>query len=132
MEENVKGGKNKMRKFLISLFCILLLTGCAFVKNDNVEDGDVLFYMDKKSVDDLISKGAILIDVRTKEEYDEYHIEGAINFPYDEIDNSFPYSTDHTLILYCRSGARASVAEQTLRDLGYSFIYNLGSIENYK
>ncbi|MDR7119618.1 rhodanese-like domain-containing protein [Rheinheimera soli] len=75
------------------------------------------------------------IDVRTVEEYKAGHLEGAINIPYDEIEQKISaVSVDKTadIQLYCRSGRRSGIALETLRGLGYSKVTNAGSYEQLK
>lgn len=80
----------------------------------------------------LIKQKAIIIDVRTKEEYESGHIENAINIPYDNINNkTINNSKDTNIIVYCKSGNRSKIAANTLIKLGYKNIYDLGSINNW-
>ncbi|MBE6024324.1 MAG: rhodanese-like domain-containing protein [Cellulosilyticum sp.] len=76
-------------------------------------------------------KEFILLDVRTPEEFEEGHIEGAINIPlkdlvYD-VENEIP-EKEETIYLYCRSGVRVLTAGHILYDLGYENVYNMGGI----
>ena len=78
---------------------------------------------------------SLWIDVRTVEEYNAGHLEGAINIPYDEIEQkieavSADKNTD--IQLYCRSGRRSGIALETLRGLGYSKVTNAGAYEQLK
>lgn len=73
----------------------------------------------------------ILIDVRTKEEYDQEHIPGAILLPVDQVQNEAAEvmpDLDATYFVYCRSGNRSSVATALLASMGYKNIYDLGGI----
>jgi phage shock protein E len=75
----------------------------------------------------------LLIDVRTPDEYRSAHVRTAVNIPYDEIAGRIvAVAPDRNIriALYCRSGRRSSIAEQTLRQLGYSQIENKGSLDN--
>lgn len=76
-------------------------------------------------------KDFILLDVRTKEEFEEGHIQGAINIPLKnlsyEVENEIP-DQDQTIYLYCRSGVRVLTAGHILHDLGYNDVYNMGGI----
>lgn len=69
----------------------------------------------------------ILIDVRTAEEFAESHIQGAINIPVQGMVNRLA-EISHTVpvIVYCRSGARSSIAARVLSDAGFSQVYDLG------
>jgi rhodanese-related sulfurtransferase len=73
----------------------------------------------------------IVLDVRTQEEYDETHIEGAILIPDYEIDTQAEVlitDKNATLLVYCRSGRRSALASQTLHELGYTSVYDFGGI----
>jgi phage shock protein E len=78
---------------------------------------------------------SLWIDVRTAEEYKAGHLAGAINIPYDEIEQKIAtVSVDKTadIQLYCRSGRRSGIALETLRGLGYSKVTNAGAYEQLK
>ena len=73
----------------------------------------------------------VLIDVRTKEEYDQAHIPGAILLPVDQVQKDAAEvmpELDATYFVYCRSGNRSSIATALLADMGYKNIYDLGGI----
>ncbi|MEE2730460.1 MAG: rhodanese-like domain-containing protein [Pseudomonadota bacterium] len=68
------------------------------------------------------------IDVRSPEEYQAGHVPGAINIPHDHIDaelTKIAHLKDKPLLLYCRSGRRAEMAESTLTQLGFTQLYHL-------
>jgi phage shock protein E len=76
-------------------------------------------------------EGAPLIDVRTATEFGAGHIEGAVNISHDQIEAQaakIKAGKEDPIVLYCRSGARATVALQTLKRLGYTNVLNAGSI----
>ena len=68
----------------------------------------------------------LIIDVRTPEEFSEGHLTNAINIPFDQIAKIENYLTDKSkpILLYCRSGRRAELAENTLYTLGYKETFN--------
>lgn len=70
-----------------------------------------------------------IVDVRTLEEYQEGHVKGAINIPYDEIDENVELSKEKTILVYCRSGKRSSIAYDRLTSLGYE-AYDLGAYDS--
>jgi len=75
----------------------------------------------------------VIIDVRTVQEWDNGHLEGAILIPYDQIGNKISSVTtdkSHRLYLYCRTGRRVRIAQNALEKLGYKDIVNLGSLED--
>ncbi|MDT8715064.1 S-layer homology domain-containing protein [Clostridium sp. 19966] len=77
---------------------------------------------------------AMLVDVRTNEDYKTGHIQGSVCIPLHDISNN-PFSVcdrkDTPLILYCQRGYKSSVAAQVLIDAGYSRIYTILGIEQY-
>lgn len=81
------------------------------------------------------NRRSILIDVRTNEEYKQGHIDGSICVPLQDISNN-PFSVcarkDTPIILYCQKGYKSSLAAQALIDAGYSKIYAIPGIEQYR
>lgn len=67
----------------------------------------------------------LIIDVRTPEEYEEKHIEGAINIPFYEIDNLKNEIIDKStiILLYCKIGKRSKIAKEILTANGYKNVY---------
>lgn len=74
----------------------------------------------------------VLIDVRTKGEYENGHIEGAIHHDImDMMQGIFPdLSKDEEISLYCESGNRSMMAKQFMQNAGFNKITDLGSINN--
>ena len=76
-------------------------------------------------------EGCIILDVRTREEYDQGHIPGAVLIPDTEIEakaaDLLP-DKDQLILVYCRSGRRSKLAAQSLADLGYTNIREFGGI----
>ncbi len=75
--------------------------------------------------------GAMLIDVRSTDEYKSYHIQGSINIPLDEL-SKISVPKDTPLFVYCLSGARSARALSMLKQMGFTNITNIGGISNYK
>lgn len=73
---------------------------------------------------DLVSKGAVIVDVRSKEEFRGGHIKNSINIPLDQIKSYMPEfrKMKKPIITVCRSGARSGIACGLLKS---------GGIENY-
>ena len=77
-------------------------------------------------------KNAKLIDVRTPEEFKTGFISGAVNSPHDRIKEKISAVVPDKktpLYLYCRSGRRVGVAMKSLKNAGYSVMYNLGGVK---
>jgi rhodanese-related sulfurtransferase len=77
---------------------------------------------------DLVSQGAIIIDVRSKGEYSSGHIKGSINIPLDTLTSNLNKLKDKqkTIITCCASGMRSASAKSILKSSGYSQVYNGG------
>lgn len=87
-----------------------------------------------QEVQTLLSKNAIVIDVRTKEEFQMAHYKDALNIPYDEIEKhikKLEAYKDKPIILYCRSGRRASIAKQTLEKYGFKNVLNAINLDYF-
>ncbi len=73
-------------------------------------------------------KQPVILDVRSKQEFLEGHIQGAINIPYDQLDAQAKWLEqyqDQPVLVYCRSGRRAGVAEQILIAQGFKQLSDL-------
>ena len=79
------------------------------------------------------TEGAILLDVREKDEYANGHIPGSINVPVGEIDRVKDEITDDStpVFVYCLAGTRAKRAVDAMTKMGYSNARNIGGIKAY-
>lgn len=71
---------------------------------------------------------ALIIDVRSKQEYAEWHVDGSINIPVWEIKEKIKYlesNYQRYIVLYCSSGLRSRKAQQILKSIGYQNVYNV-------
>ena len=77
--------------------------------------------------------GAVLLDVRTPEEYREGHIPGSKNVPLQSLDKvtGMINHQDTPIFTYCYSGARSSQAVSALHRMGYTNVKNIGGIAAY-
>ena len=80
------------------------------------------------------TSGAVLLDVRTPEEYRSGHIPGSRNLPLQTIENvkNITENKDTALFVYCYSGARSRQATAMLQSLGYTNVHNIGGIADYQ
>jgi phage shock protein E len=75
----------------------------------------------------------IVIDVRTVQEWDKGHLEGAVLIPYDQISeriDSVVKDKSQTIYVYCRTGHRSHLAKEALKKLGYKDVVDLGPLED--
>ena len=113
---------NSILKYIFSLTFSTIFS-CSLINNESVN---------QINSDELIEfielNDAILVDVRTEDEYNSGYIESSLNIDYfsnefsvnaDKLDKSTP------IILYCRSGKRSSMSANKISKLGFKEIYNL-------
>ena len=76
---------------------------------------------------------AVLVDVRTVQEYREGHIPESKNVPLQQLDKiaSVAKNKDIPLFVYCYSGSRSRQAVNMLRQMGYKNVNNIGGIAAY-
>lgn len=80
----------------------------------------------------LLEDGAMVIDVRGRDEFDAGHIYGVINVPLDELEQNIEQLKACQVLVHCRSGARSQIATQKLKDMGMTQVYDLGDFERAK
>jgi phage shock protein E len=89
-----------------------------------------------KDVDNLLEKGAILLDIRDKEEHDAGHIKGSLNISRGKLEMNIEESVpdiETSVICYCNAFNRGALSADTLRQMGYinaSFI--AGGLNAYR
>ena len=125
------------RKFFVCIVMLLFLVGCNFSGiSDNLEskDNGTIGYVKAKEL--IINNGAVMVDVRSSEEYNEKHIDGSLSLPVDSINEESAKNIFNNknaiIIVYCKSGVRSSEAASKLDNLGYKNVYNLGAMSNWK
>ncbi|HOK39749.1 MAG TPA: rhodanese-like domain-containing protein [bacterium] len=70
----------------------------------------------------------LILDVRTKKEYEQGHIKNSKLIPIDELQNrinEIENYKDKKILVYCRSGRRSKIALELLKNKGFRYIYNL-------
>ena len=74
------------------------------------------------------SANQTIIDIRTPEEFNQGHIEGAVNINYFDdnfLDQIAKYDKNQPIFIYCRSGNRTTAASKKAADFGFTQIYDL-------
>jgi len=80
----------------------------------------------------MIESGALLVDVRSAEEFNKDHLEGAINIEWDKTQAlmvAIGMDTRRPVVFYCRTGNRAGKSIVELKARGYSNIFNATGLE---
>lgn len=132
-----------MKKFLLPVACLVLLSlcfsfsGCTSkpqISKEITKDFETITPEEAKTIMDE-NPHAVILDVRTKEEYDKGHIADSILLPNENIDEDSVSAlglTDNSVVLiYCRSGSRSKDAASKLAELGYSNIFDFGGINDW-
>jgi phage shock protein E len=82
----------------------------------------------KVDLQEVISNGAVILDVRTKGEFQSGHIKNSINIPIDNLpQNIKKLNKNKPIITCCASGARSASARRILKSNGFEQVYNGGS-----
>lgn len=113
---------------VMSALAVMMWTGCA---QSGREGGYQMISAEEAK--ELMEKETdyILLDVRTQEEYEEGHIEGAVLIPdYEIMERAETELADkqQLILVYCRSGNRSKRAAQQLADMGYENVKEFGGI----
>ena len=118
----------RKRAFALLLALVLLLTACA-----QAASYEQITQEEAKQIMDT-TNGYILLDTRTREEYDQSHIPGALLIPHTEIaeraEEELP-DKDQLILVYCRSGNRSKQASEVLAELGYTNVKEFGGIHTW-
>ena len=95
----------------------------------NIQNGDITAEEFRRK----IAQGAVLLDVRSRQEYQEGHLQGAINIPEFEVINRIPKEIpkkNQLIVTYCQYGGRSRNAYRIMKRLGYTNVFNLyGGLE---
>ena len=86
--------------------------------------------MEKIDFKKVIEDGAVIIDVRTEEEYGTKHNKGFLNIPLDKIEQATSWLLkDVPIITCCESGSRSGIAKEMLEKHGFKKVYNGGNCD---
>lgn len=82
----------------------------------------------KADLDEVMSRGAVIVDVRSVGEYKSGHVKGSINIPLDSLKSNLgKLNKSKPIITCCASGMRSSSAKSLLQSSGFSEVHNGGS-----
>ena len=120
-----------MKRYIFLILFCMLFSSCIFSEGESYKR----ISMDEATALMKEEKDYILLDVRTKEEYDSGYIPGAINIPLSEINETTIIALpdkSQKILVYCRSGNRSKQASEKLVKLGYKNIIEIGGINSWK
>ena len=85
-----------------------------------------------KFVEEIMSLGGQLIDVRSIVEFNQGSLDGAINMPIESFQNlKDGIDSSKPVLLYCRTGARSGMVKNYLDQLGFSQVHNIGGLMQF-
>lgn len=92
--------------------------------NTTISYGDLTVEEAKSLIES--NSSIVIVDVRTREEYDSGHIEGAVLIPVSELEDRLnELSKEDELLIYCRTGNRSTNSVNILKANGYTKIFHL-------
>lgn len=127
--DTLGGMKTMIRAVAVLLVAAVALTGCSSTGTATDEGVRTVAAGEAQQ---LIDDGAVVIDVRTPEEFASGHLADARNIDvqaesfHAEVDQ---LDRDGTYVLYCRSGARAGAAAEMMLEMGFTDVANAGGFE---
>lgn len=109
---------------VLILFISLLFIGVS----SNLYADDLKVSLEELHKKQSAGEEPLIIDVRSKEEFDNGHVPGAVNIPHTEVDQIYfllNASKDKQKIVYCRSGRRAGLVLEAMKSRDLNDIYHL-------
>lgn len=113
-----------MNKKLLLLFVVLAGASLLALRSEPA--------LSAEKAREQLKAGAVLVDVRSIEEFAAKKLPGAVNIPVESIMTGITNcatNKSQVILLHCRSGRRSGIAETELRSLGYTNAFNIGSFE---
>jgi len=122
-----------------ALLSIFIAVGCSAQEPSSEEENSTESTVQVISAEEakkmMDEEEVIIVDVRTKEEYLEAHIEGSVLLTLDTIPDKAEEvlsDKDKTYLIYCRSGNRSNQAAKELVAMGYQKIFDFGGIIDWE
>ena len=113
--------KNKFLYALGVISMLALFGGCSKVSDEDLRAARV-----------AADNGAIVIDVRTREEFNAKHVQNAVNLPIHLLERYYAQiPKDKEIIVYCRTGSRSRAAAEFLEKKGRK-VYDVATQEEWE
>lgn len=107
---------------IITLTCSFFITSALASETPQISQQEFLASLEQPN------HNIVLLDVRSEEEYNKGHIVGAINISHDTVEDNLAALSQYKnskVVVYCRSGRRAGLAEAVLTSNGFTNIIHL-------
>ncbi len=107
-------------KASLSIILLIVLSSLQCQKNEATQS----------QAAEKIKAGALIVDVRTPEEFQNGHFPGAVNIPVDQVENRLGEfgAREKPVVVYCRSGNRSGRAQKLLISKGWVDVTNGGAL----
>lgn len=125
----ISSPENEISIIIAVIVVLLLITSQVIVKPHNTNTS-----YSPQTITNDIQEGAVLVDVRTPDEYKIEHAVGSINVPLQDMQNgSFGnLQQDQKIYIYCSSGSRSSQASDLLKQAGYTNVVDIKTLSSWK
>jgi rhodanese-related sulfurtransferase len=116
--------RSVQRPLLAGIALIIFASAYAYYMTPAQGYGDVSVAEAKALIEG--KPDVVILDVRTPSEFEDGHLEGAINIPVDDLAERLDeLSEDDELLIYCRTGNRSARAVGILEDNGFTKIFHM-------
>ena len=116
-----------LMEWTVAIIAVVVIVGFILLKR--------MSFVSEATARQHLAHGALVIDVRSAEEFQNAHVPDAINIPLGELRDRLPARVkdkNQVLLLHCLSGGRSGIAQQQLKGMGYTNVFNLGSFARAK
>jgi rhodanese-related sulfurtransferase len=133
--------KKRLTQIAIAVIAIVIVAGGAWaVLGDNnpatteVQQVELALNISVDEAYEMYQTGEYLLDVRTQEEWDEFHIPGTTLIPLDELENRVnEVPGDQNVVVVCRSGNRSQVGRDILLGAGFTQVTSMdGGVNEWR
>jgi phage shock protein E len=129
----------KYRSFLLQLGFVLIAASCSNTEPPAPTAKPASTAKNPQAARELIASGAVVIDVRTPEEYADGHLPNAVNIPIQEmsshigdVEKLVGNDRARPVVVYCAAGSRAAKAKTQLDAAGFSHVVNGGGLDDLR
>ncbi|MCL2498921.1 MAG: rhodanese-like domain-containing protein [Defluviitaleaceae bacterium] len=125
--------KNHFKLIIVGLTFILLVAAFSACGSRTVIAPEYI-KLTPQEAQDLLAEHVLILDVRTRDEFEQYYIANAVHLPVDDIKDFAEHvltDKNQVIFVYCRAGNRSRTAAMALIDIGYTCVYDIGGIYDW-
>lgn len=132
--------KKRQTQIIITIIALVVVAGGAWAIFGNNADtatpgqSNLPLEITVEEAYERYQAGDFLLDIRTQEEWDDYHIPGTTLIPLDELGSrASEVPSDQTIVVVCRSGNRSQVGRDILLDAGFTDVTSMdGGVSDWR